>query len=133
MEYSPSLEFLDSGEPLGSWATWDEEPVISHMDNTTPSFSSEFYNQGEIIDFPLLGANTLTSLRSETPVPGEAAHSPTISATTHDDGLSLRSETPEFGEAAPSPTISATTHDDGLCCPWEDQEECKHQLTCEDE
>jgi hypothetical protein len=60
-----------------------DNPVLT----TTPSFRSEFYNQGAIIDSPLLGANTLTSLRSQAPpqaVFGEAAHPPTISATAND-------------------------------------------------
>lgn len=91
MDNSQSLKFPDSGEVLGSWPIWDGDSVMSHMDNTvfttTPSFRSEFYNQGTIIDYPLLGANTLTSLRSQEPPPalfGEPAHPPTISATTDD-------------------------------------------------
>jgi hypothetical protein len=91
MDNSQSFKFLDSGESLGSWPIMDEDSVMSHMDNpvltTTPSFRSEFYNQGAIIDYPLLGANTLTSLRSQAPPPavfGEAAHPPTISATIND-------------------------------------------------
>lgn len=91
MDNSQSLKFLDSEEVLGSWPIWDEDSVMSHMGNTvlstTPSFRSEFYNQDAIFNYPLLGANTLTFLRSQAPPPalfGEAAHPPTISATTND-------------------------------------------------
>jgi hypothetical protein len=91
MDNSQSLKFLDSGDASGSWPIFDEDSAMSHMDNTvlttTPSFRPEFYNQGTIIDYPLLGANTLTFLSSQAPPPapfGEAAHPPTISTTTND-------------------------------------------------
>jgi hypothetical protein len=63
---------------------------MSHADNsilTTPYFQPEFYNQDTIIEYPLSGANALTFLRSQappSPLFGEAAHPPTISAITND-------------------------------------------------
>jgi hypothetical protein len=53
----------------------------------TPFFRSEFYNQDIIIDYPLLGGNTLTSLKSQALPPalfGEAAHPQIIIAIITD-------------------------------------------------
>jgi hypothetical protein len=91
MDNSQSLKFLDSGEPLGSWPIWDGDSLMPHMDNpvltTMPPFRSEFYNQDAIINYPLLGANILSSLRPQAPplaLFGEAAHPSTINAATND-------------------------------------------------
>ncbi|KAH8650376.1 hypothetical protein BGZ60DRAFT_534458 [Tricladium varicosporioides] len=61
---------------------------MSHMDNTvlitTPSFGPDFYNEkGAITNYPLLGGDTLTFLRSQVPPPalfGATAPPQTINA-----------------------------------------------------